>query len=213
MLVDWREGTASTTEILIEGKVVGWVERESREIVYRDARTGAKETLWRDYDYSGVSRLTQGPEPWLLRLYHYHTLVFSRNYVTTFDVRTLKKRGYRLSDSEYRLLTLTAAERESPELLSESNGSAIVPRGYVLKKEARERVAELDAEEAEIARRLTEEKPAGKSRWELETRLEELRTERKNIYDAERLRLNEESPILLHGVPRSLPRHDQEREN
>lgn len=79
------------------GSIILQNERDKPVRLVFNSISGKKIKLWRMYDYSDITKITQSPDGRRIRIYHWHILLLNRSYVTELDLDTLKVKGYRLS--------------------------------------------------------------------------------------------------------------------
>jgi hypothetical protein len=53
-------------------------------------------TLWRDYDYSGILKISRSADCSKVRVLHWKQLILNRTYITQFDLYTRKKKKFRV---------------------------------------------------------------------------------------------------------------------
>jgi hypothetical protein len=98
ILYEWSQEEKNgrpTIEISIGNEKLGQIVTLAKPSgVFFISVSGRQKRLWRYFDYSDISKITQSKDGEIIRLYHWYTLIISREYVTEFNVRTFSLKTY-----------------------------------------------------------------------------------------------------------------------
>jgi hypothetical protein len=97
ILYEWKDpkDEVESYEVFIGEEKIGQISSLSKpfRVVFVSV-SGRQKKLWDYADYSGISKITQSKDGEIVRLYHWYTLIISREYVTEFNVRTFSLKTY-----------------------------------------------------------------------------------------------------------------------
>ncbi len=70
-------------------------------LYFEAVKNGEKIELWKYSDYRNLGKVTQSEDGDVLRIYHWHSFIFNRPYVTEFKIQTQSLKTYKISKKAY----------------------------------------------------------------------------------------------------------------